>query len=215
MPSIYFRDVLVFLNFCKILVSTRFLWRMCPVVFHALTLELPIQTSLSVAPELPVYLSSAEKCEKVSETSTPQVNFILKIPSDHLVRYTFNLNSLYQCVTHELSDKRLRILSFAYDFGNHEHSVFTNELFSLGKEDIWMASVFKKFGYKEQLLLLLRAYSQRWKAEANAKNIKEMRKRFKKKINMKKNFRFRLPFCSVWKGLYNDQIFMNAKRKCN
>ena len=37
-----------------------------------------------------------------------------------------------------------------------------------------MASVFKKFGYKEQLLLLLRAYSHRWKAEANAKNIKEM-----------------------------------------
>ena len=111
---------------------------MCSVVFHALTLTLPIQTSLSVAPELPVYLSSAEKCEKFMRTSTPQVNFILKIPSDHLVRYTFNLNSLYQCVTHELSDKKTDvILSFADDeFGNHEHSVFTNELFSLGKEDI-------------------------------------------------------------------------------
>ena len=105
---------------------------MCSVAFHALTLKLPIQT------ELPVYLSSAEKCEKFSETGTPQVNFILKIPSDHLVRYTFNLNSLYQCVTHELNDRKTDvILSFAYDeFGYHEHSVFTNELFSLGKEDI-------------------------------------------------------------------------------
>ena len=34
------------------------LWSLCSVVFHALTLKLPIQTSLSVAPKLPVSLCS-------------------------------------------------------------------------------------------------------------------------------------------------------------
>ena len=38
---------------------------------HALILKLPIQTSLSVAPELQVFTRSAEKCENFSETSTP------------------------------------------------------------------------------------------------------------------------------------------------
>ena len=52
-----FRDVLVFLNLGKILVSARF----CGVcVFHALTLKLPIQTLLSVAPKLPDSLCPGE-----------------------------------------------------------------------------------------------------------------------------------------------------------
>ena len=38
----------------------QILWSLCSVVFHALTLRLPIQTSLSVALKLPVSLSSAE-----------------------------------------------------------------------------------------------------------------------------------------------------------
>ena len=46
----------------------QILWRMRSVVFHALTLKLPIQTSLSVAPKLPVSLHSGEKFRK---TSTP------------------------------------------------------------------------------------------------------------------------------------------------
>ena len=66
------RDVLVFLKFCKILVSARF-YGECSVVFHALTLKLPIQTSLSVAPELPVSLRSGEKCQNFRKTSTLQV----------------------------------------------------------------------------------------------------------------------------------------------
>ena len=37
------------------------LWSLCSVVFHALILKLPVQTSLFVAPELPVSLSSHEK----------------------------------------------------------------------------------------------------------------------------------------------------------
>ena len=40
---------------------------LCSVVFQALTLQLPIQTSLSVALELPVSLSSGEKCLKIQE----------------------------------------------------------------------------------------------------------------------------------------------------
>ena len=43
------------------------------VVFHALTLQLPIQPSLSVVPELPVSLSSAETCHKFRKTSTLQM----------------------------------------------------------------------------------------------------------------------------------------------
>ena len=37
------------------------------MVFLALTLKLPIQTSLSVAPRLQVYLRSGEKCQIYSE----------------------------------------------------------------------------------------------------------------------------------------------------
>ena len=50
----------------------QILWRMCSVVFLALTLKLPIQTSPSVAPELPVSLRSGEKCPNFSKTSTLQ-----------------------------------------------------------------------------------------------------------------------------------------------
>ena len=49
------RGVLVFPNFCKIL------WSLCLVVFHALTLKHPIQTSLSVASKLQVCVCSGEK----------------------------------------------------------------------------------------------------------------------------------------------------------
>ena len=48
------------------------LWSLCWVVFHALILKLPIQTSLSVAPKLPVPLSSHEKCLNFREGGTPQ-----------------------------------------------------------------------------------------------------------------------------------------------
>ena len=41
--------------------------------FHALTLKLPIQISLSVVPELPVSLSSGGKCHKFRKTSTPLI----------------------------------------------------------------------------------------------------------------------------------------------
>ena len=49
----------------------QILWSLCLVAFHALTLRLPIQTSLFVVPELPVCARSGEKCEKISKTSTP------------------------------------------------------------------------------------------------------------------------------------------------
>ena len=41
----------------------QILWSLCSIVFHALTLKLPIQTSLSVAHKLPVFTCSGEKCE--------------------------------------------------------------------------------------------------------------------------------------------------------
>ena len=49
------------------------LWSLCSVDFLALILNLSIQTSLSVAPKLPVSLSSHEKCGKFWKTSTLQV----------------------------------------------------------------------------------------------------------------------------------------------
>ena len=47
------------------------LWNLCSVVFLALTLKLPIQTSLSVATQLLVSLRSGDKSEKFMKTSTP------------------------------------------------------------------------------------------------------------------------------------------------
>ena len=53
----------------------QILWSLCSVVFHALTLKLPIQISLFVAPKLPVPLSSAENSNKFKKTSTPRSKF--------------------------------------------------------------------------------------------------------------------------------------------
>ena len=63
--------VLVFLIFLQNYSKHHILWSLCSVVFHAFTLRLPIQTSLSVAPKLQVCLRSGEKCEKFRKTSTP------------------------------------------------------------------------------------------------------------------------------------------------
>ena len=52
----------------------QILWSLCSVDFHTLTLQLPIQTPHSVAPELQVFMSSLEKCQNFSKTSTPQVS---------------------------------------------------------------------------------------------------------------------------------------------
>ena len=49
----------------------QILWSLCSVVFHALTLKLPIQTSLSVAPTRSVFTHSGEKGENFSKMSTP------------------------------------------------------------------------------------------------------------------------------------------------
>ena len=63
--------VFVFLNFLQNFSERQILWSLCSVVFHALTLKLPIQTSFSVAPKLSVSLRSCEKSEHFSKTSTP------------------------------------------------------------------------------------------------------------------------------------------------
>ena len=42
------------------------------VDFLTFTLQLPIQTSLSVVPERQVFVSSLESCQNFSKTSTPQ-----------------------------------------------------------------------------------------------------------------------------------------------
>ena len=48
------KGVLVFLNFLQNFSERQILWSLCSVDFHTLTFQLPIQTSLYVAPELPV-----------------------------------------------------------------------------------------------------------------------------------------------------------------
>ena len=45
------RGVIVFLSFLENVSERQILWSLCSVVFHALTLRLPIQTLHSVAPE--------------------------------------------------------------------------------------------------------------------------------------------------------------------
>ena len=60
-----------FAEFLQNFSDCQILWSLCSVVFHALTLKLPIQTSLSVAPKLPVYTRSGEKCKQFRKTSTP------------------------------------------------------------------------------------------------------------------------------------------------
>ena len=70
------RGVLVLLKFCKNSVSaSQILWSLCSVVFHALTLKLPIQTPHFVAPELSVSLSSHEKSPNFRKTRTPESVF--------------------------------------------------------------------------------------------------------------------------------------------
>ena len=49
------------------------------VDFHTFTLQLPIQTPHSVAPELQVFVSSLENCQNFSKTSTPLTFFLLDI----------------------------------------------------------------------------------------------------------------------------------------
>ena len=49
--------VVISLDFLENFSEHQILWNLCLVVFHALTLRLPIQTSLSVAHKLPVSLS--------------------------------------------------------------------------------------------------------------------------------------------------------------
>ena len=51
----------------------QILWSLCSVDFHTLTLQLPIQTPHSVAPELQLFVSSLENRANFRKTSTPQV----------------------------------------------------------------------------------------------------------------------------------------------
>ena len=68
----YFQGRARFPEFYQNFSERQILWSLCLVVFHALTLKLPIQTLLSVVPELPVSLCSGEKSEQFMKTSTAQ-----------------------------------------------------------------------------------------------------------------------------------------------
>ena len=60
-----------FADFLQNVSERQILWSLCSVVFHALTLKSPIQTSLSLASKLQVCVRSGEKCQKFRETSIP------------------------------------------------------------------------------------------------------------------------------------------------
>ena len=68
------RGCACFAEFSQNFSERQILWSLCLVVFHALTLKLPIQTSLSVAPKLQVCVRSGEKCQIFRKTRTPQQN---------------------------------------------------------------------------------------------------------------------------------------------
>ena len=69
---LYFQGCARFPEISQNVSDRQILWSLCSVVFHALALKLPIQTSLSVAPELQVFLRSTENCQNFRKTSTPQ-----------------------------------------------------------------------------------------------------------------------------------------------
>ena len=63
--------VLVFLNFLQNFSERQILWSLSSVVFHAFALKLPVQTSLSVAPELPVSVSLHENVQSSRKRAHP------------------------------------------------------------------------------------------------------------------------------------------------
>ena len=63
-----------FPEFLQNVSERQILWSLCSVVFHAITLKLPIQTSLSVVPKFQVCVRSGEKCQIFRKTSTPLIN---------------------------------------------------------------------------------------------------------------------------------------------
>ena len=65
------RGVLVFLNLCGNFTERQILLSLCSVDFHTFTLQLPIRTLHSVAPELQVFVSSLENCQDFSKPTTP------------------------------------------------------------------------------------------------------------------------------------------------
>ena len=65
-----------FSQFVQNFSERQILWSLRSVVFHAFALKLPIQTSVSVAPKLPVSLSSHEKMSKFQENVLTPGNLI-------------------------------------------------------------------------------------------------------------------------------------------
>ena len=60
-----------FPEFVQIFCERQILWSLCSVDFHTFTLQLPIQTPHSVAPQIQVFVNSLENCQNLSKTSTP------------------------------------------------------------------------------------------------------------------------------------------------
>ena len=57
----------------------QILWSLCSVVFLALTLRFPVQTSLSVAPKLQVCVHLGEKCPNFRKMSIPLIAFLIAL----------------------------------------------------------------------------------------------------------------------------------------
>ena len=71
-----------FLEFVQNFSERQIFGTLCSVDFHTFTLQLPIQTLHSVAPELQVFVSSLENCQNFSIMSTPLVPlFVLLLTS--------------------------------------------------------------------------------------------------------------------------------------
>ena len=66
-------------SFCWNCVYGQILWSLCSVDFHTIRLQLPIQTVLSVAPELHVFVSSLDNRQNFRKTSTPPFLYLCNI----------------------------------------------------------------------------------------------------------------------------------------
>ena len=69
--SVIFGGIARFPEFVHNFNERQILWSLCSVDFHTFTLQWPIQTLHSAAPELQVFVSSLENCQNFSKTSTP------------------------------------------------------------------------------------------------------------------------------------------------
>ena len=93
-------------SFCWNFTERQILWSLCSVDFHTFTLQLPIQTLHSVAPELQVFVSSLKISAKRAHPWKLLDFFMLKYVSSHILQQTLFLSFLTSISTSKVDKNR-------------------------------------------------------------------------------------------------------------